>query len=137
MNGIVYSEYTKENSTTLKDDDTSLGTVLTDQEIVDIQTENEVYSSLCGTEIYFSYLFKIVNTASEGFKIRWVGKSDIATTGRAVYLQAYDQVSEEWVTLDTDILTSAGGRVELEALINTDYAKYFDINNIISCRIYQ
>jgi len=54
-----------------------------------------------------------------------------------VTLQIYNRVSTTWVDLQTNNLADAATDFTLTGTKTGDVSMYYDVNNYISCRVYQ
>jgi len=69
--------------------------------------------------------------------VMWKGKSDRAPSTSKVVLQIFDRDGNTWEDLAEDNVTVANTLVTLTGIITTNLEHYYDVNNQISCRVYQ
>ncbi len=132
--------YSRESTTDLESDDTPLATTFSEQDYTDVESDDNVYVDLQGTARYMKFLFKEFNeneTNEQKFTITWRGKSSLAPSSAAVYLQVYNRTSGQWETLDSDSTTSANTKFTLTGTKSTNLSGYYDSNYVISVRVYQ
>lgn len=139
LEGSLANIYTRESESDLEEDDSLLETFFTEQDYTDVATEDDTFVNLVGASTYFKYLFKEYNenNSSEPFVITWKGKSTLAPSSSAIYLQIYNRASEEWESLDSDNSSNANAKITLSGSKNSDLENYYNEDYIISCRVYQ
>jgi hypothetical protein len=132
------SEFSKEDSAVLATNDTSLTVPFTTADYTKVGTDDNNYVSQSGVN-NINFLFKEPNADAENsnFTITWKGKSSLAPSTSAVYLQIYNRDSAEWEALDSDNSTAADTKFTLTGGKSADLANYFDANFIVSARVYQ
>lgn len=115
--------------------DDDLETNYTEQDVIDVSLNNEVYVDQEGAEEYMIHQFKdfVGNRAS--CTPYWEGKSDLAPSSSIVKLQAYNYNTTTWDDIDTDNASDANTDFVLTNTIAdlTDYLQ----GGVITCRVYQ
>lgn len=140
IEGYAGDYYSKGSTTDLESDDTPLETQFSEQDYTTVRTDDDNYVDLQGTAQYMKFLFKELNeneTNEQKFTITWRGKSSLAPSSAAVYLQVYNRTSGQWETLDSDSTTSANTKFTLTGTKSTNLSGYYDSNYVISVRVYQ
>ena len=117
--------------------DNNLTNTFSPQEYLDVENLDGQTSIQTSDGQYSVFLFKNKNTDQENISATWTGKSNIAPSSSAVYLQIYNRNSTTWETLDTDSTSSVNTNFTLTGTQTTNLSNYFDTNYWISCRIYQ
>jgi hypothetical protein len=145
VNGEAYvvlteeTVYSKGVEGTLPADDTPL-TQYTEQEVTDVGTDDNTFVDLDATsDAYAVHLFSEKNDAETevGFNVSVKVKSTLAPSVSPVYLQVYNRTLEEWETLDSDGATDENTEFELSAYKGTDLSDYYDVDYVVSFRVYQ
>lgn len=137
---LEYLNYTRENSATLDTSDVGLPTVSTYDDFIKVNTDDDTFLDLEGSQVYFKYLFKKNNHNTDNtnpFTVTWSGKSTVAPSTSTVYLQVFNRDSQEWETIDSDNSTGANTKFTLTASVTESVGNYYDENYLISCRVYQ
>ncbi len=140
IEGFVDTLYSRESSASLKAGDSNLSTMFSEQDYTDVATDDDTFVDLEGTAQYFQLLFKEPNgneNNTDVFTVTWKGKSTLAPSSSAVYLQIYNRTTESWTTLVSNSSASANVEFTLEDTVSTDLSDYYDTNYIISVRVYQ
>jgi len=92
-------------------------------------------------EDYWIFEFKDKHTNNtDKIKVSWKGKTDLAPSTKAVYLQIYNQTDEVWETLNSDNATGADTEFTLSGEQFAQVDKYYKADNgsyWASCRVYQ
>jgi len=137
-------------------DDSNLETPFLNTEYSKVATEDSIYVSQSSTNQYSEFLFKDYNSFSDyKFTVTWIGQTTVRPSNSTVYLQVYNHNSSEWETIAQmpglfgDSQIPYGGddyyfstEVEntnftLTGTIDSNVANYYDVNNYVSCRVYQ
>lgn len=140
MQGFADDFYSRESADDLESNDTPLATTFSEQDYTDVESDDNVYVDLQGTARYMKFLFKEFNeneTNEQKFTITWRGKSSLAPSSAAVYLQVYNRTSGQWETLDSDSSSPANTKFTLEGSKATNLSDYYDEHYVISVRVYQ
>jgi hypothetical protein len=140
IEGFVDTLYSRESSASLRADDSNLSTMFSEQDYTDVATDDDTFVNLEGIAQYFQLLFKEPNgneNNTDDFKITWKGKSSLAPSSSAVYLQIYNRTAESWTTLVSNSSANANTEFTLEDTVSTNLSDYYDTNYIISVRVYQ
>jgi hypothetical protein len=114
--------------------------MFSEQDYTDVATDDDTFVDLEGIAQYFQLLFKELNgneNDTDDFKITWKGKSSLAPSSSAVYLQIYNRTTESWTTLLSNSSANANTEFTLEDTVSTGLSDYYDENYIISVRVYQ
>jgi hypothetical protein len=115
-----------------------LANIYTEQNITDVASDNAVRVPATGTSRYTIHEFKDQNdNNSDYIELAWNGQSSVATTLQPMYLEIYNQTSNEWEQVDSDNTTSADTDFNLTATINTNMTDYYDVDNYVTARVYQ
>ena len=94
------------------------------------QTANNQYA-------IFEFKDKNLNN-TDAITVTWDGQSSLAPSQSEVFLQIYNRSGAgSWTTIDSDNAESANTDFQLSAIVSVGLSDYYDINNIISCRVYQ
>lgn len=138
LEGFAGTTYSRESSSSLGSDDTTLATVFSEADYTTVGTDDDNYVNLEGIQEYFQFLFKEKHTNNtDNFKITWKGKSTLAPSVSTVYLQIYNRTTSTWTTLTSNNTASANTKFTLESTISSNLSDYYDSNYIISARVYQ
>lgn len=122
--------YSKGSVITLPTDTSDL-TEFTAQEYINVDTQDAITTSQESANISV-FLFKVKNDGNNDLvTFTWYGKSDNTST---VYMQVYNTNSSTWTTVDSNVPV-ADAFFELQAQVTT--SEYSDVDNFISCRVYQ
>ena len=130
-----WTNYTKGDYVTLPTDDTDLENVYSAQDILDVAVADEVTVGQVAELEFIVHQFKDFVGDEENARIECKFMSTQSPTNSTVYLQIYNQVTNEWETLEENSTASAYEYVTFTHEIQdlTDYKN----SGIISCRIYQ
>ena len=140
MQGFADDFYSRESADDLESNDATLETTFSEQDYTDVENDDNVYVDLNGTAQYMKFLFKEFNeneSNTQKFTITWRGKSSLAPSSAAVYLQVYNRTSGQWETLDSDSSSPANTKFTLEGSKATNLSDYYDEHYVISVRVYQ
>lgn len=97
-----------------------------------------VYADQSATNQYSVFLFRDRNANNtDPINVSWTGKSNIAPTASAVYLEIYNRNSGLWETLDSNSAAAAGSNFTLTGTQSSSLSDYYDGNNAVACRVYQ
>jgi hypothetical protein len=80
--------------------------------------------------------FKDFYPTNQPCYLNWTGRSDLAPSTSAVFLQIFNQNTGAWETVATNNVIGAGIDFTLTALI-PDPTDYKDGSQVISSRVYQ
>ena len=116
-------------------DSADLTTMYSAQEVLDIAADDATRVSQISYGDYAIHLFKRLVAGSKA-TIKSNVRSNIAPSESTVYLQIYNHDSDTWVTIDSDGATVADTDFDLEAVV-ADLTNYKDLENLVSCRVYQ
>jgi hypothetical protein len=117
-------------------DDTDLTNIYTEQQIIDVSTEDDIYVCQEATNKYDIHQFKNWNDSEINCKLKSRLACSLAPSISTVYLQIYNRNSTLWETVDSNNTAAANTKFTLTAIIS-DLTNYKDINNVTACRIYQ
>jgi hypothetical protein len=131
--------YTRGNYATLPLNDNDLSVIYSDQDYIDVATIDQIRVSQSATGEYTVHQYRIY--AGELIDhnectIYWVGQTDLATSISPVYLQVYNQSTDEWETLFTESTCPANQDFSMDTYI-VNLTNYKDDNFVVSFRIYQ
>jgi hypothetical protein len=126
--------YTRGNYAELPADDTDLENTYTETDYTNASSDNNVWVEQPASGEYSIHQFKdYISVGNATFT--WVGKSSLAPTTSAVYLQIYNQITTEWEQLDVNNSSSVDTNFTLTNSV-ADLANYKN-GGVISCRVYQ
>lgn len=120
----------------LPTDNSDLSTVYS---AIDVQTVANIDNNfVCQTATgeYMVHQYKNFIGASTQIQLNWKGKSSQDTSLEPIYLQIYNQQSNIWQTVASDIKSLPGVDIRLEVTI-LDTSFYVDADQVITCRIFQ
>lgn len=133
-NSILYTRY---DLAALPGDDTDLTTTYSDQDVIDVATEDSVYVDQDASgNFYAIHQFKNDVGSANSCILTWKGKTDTAPSSSTVHLEIYNRDTTVWDSVDTDSTTAANTDFTLTGTI-PDLTDYKDVSNLISCRVYQ
>ena len=119
-------------------DATDLAINFSAQDYTDVATDNTVYVDQSTTDPnYAIFLFKARNTVPAPVTISWNGKSSIAPSSFTVTLEVYNVDITTWELLQTNSTAGVDEEFNLGGIVDSGFADYYDIDNYISCRVYQ
>jgi len=122
----------------LPSDDTDLDTPYSVQDYIDVATDDNVTVDECAIGGFNEHLFKNKNTNNtDNIQLTIRTQSELAPSLSTVYLQIYNRTTPGWETVDSDSVTAANTEFILTGSITSGLSNYYDINNYISCRVYQ
>jgi hypothetical protein len=127
-------DYSRGEYDNLSVDDADLITAYTPQDVMDVETDNDVEVGQDATANYSIHLYKNSGTGDK-VRVNWKGKSTLAPSSSAVYLQIYNQTTSLWETLTSN--NSANADTDFELIAYSTLIDYQDENGFIACRIYQ
>jgi len=131
-----YENYTRGDYAALPGDDADLETPYIPQDYTDVSTDNGVRVAQTATDEYAIHEFKNYVGSETGCTVLWNGQTNNPPAINTVYLQIYNQDTDEWETIDTDNTTAASTDFNLTADI-ADLTDYKNGSLVISCRVYQ
>jgi len=140
ITGAPEDVYTREAITPLPGDDTDLTTSYSEQDITDVSASDDDRVGLETTSVkYLIHQFKKYNdnNALENMNVSWEGQTTLAPSSSTVYLQVYNLDTTLWETLDSDNSSSVNTDFSLSGIVNADLANYYDVNYLVSFRVYQ
>ena len=113
-----------------------LTTMYSEAEEVVVESQNNEYVEQTGSGKYLIHQFKtfIGNESYAAIEVEL--KSDLAPKYSPVYLQVFNQNSNQWETIDSDDESDANINFELFYIINNTIS-YIDNQKLITCRVYQ
>ena len=117
-------------------DDSDLGTIYTEDEKIDVAQTDAVRVGQLGILEFMIHQYKDFVNAEGYCTIEWFGRSKLEGYRSTIYLQVYNQVTNEWETLDSNNTAEEYEDVELFATL-LDLTNYKTAINTISCRVYQ
>ena len=131
--------YSKEANYSLPADADLLNTLYSDSEVGDVATDNDVRVSQQGQNAqYVIHQFKYIHiNNTDPIIAHWQGKTNIAPSSRPVYMEIFNNNSEEWEVLDSDNSSSADTDFDLEGGVFVDTGDYYDADNKVTVRVYQ
>lgn len=130
--------YSRKASASLPSNDTNLTTLFNPEEYGDVAVEDAQYASQAATDQYAIQQFKCRATnSSDLIYAVWIGKTNIAPSASAVYLQIYNRNSGLWETLDSNNSANADVNFTLSGEKLTNLSHYYDATNWASFRVYQ
>jgi hypothetical protein len=129
-------EYSKEDSSSLNSDDSTLSTTFNSTNYSNVTTEDSTFDTISG-DGYLNYLFKAYKSGGGNFLINVKAKSTKAPSSNTVYLQVYNRDTTSWENLDSDSSTGANTVFTLSGGKNSSLTDYYDSDNLLSLRVYQ
>lgn len=127
--------YSKDSQPGLNLNDDDLLTYYTDQEMIDVATEDDVYVDQVG-DGYNVHEFKDDATGFTSSTPVCKLKSDLAPSTSGVYLEVFNQNTAQWEEVDHDDTTAANTKFTLTGFI-PDITDYVNGSNIIAYRVWQ
>lgn len=135
-----WNDYTRGAYAALPADDTNLGTAYSAQDVIDVGTANDTRvgqnSDIINSKTLILHQFKDYVGGLSAWRVQTELQSSLAPSSSPVYLQIFNQISNEWETIDSDSATGADTDFVLAADIMVDVDNYKD-GDTISCRVYQ
>jgi hypothetical protein len=136
ISGRKLSYHTKGDKTTLPTTTADLDTLYTDQEEIDVSTDDETYVNVEGSN-YLIHQHAKVNSNKSALSIKWNGQSTLAPSSSTVYLQIYNFNTNSWETLSSNNSASANTDFSLTGSKTTNLTYYYDSDNYCYVRVYQ
>jgi len=136
ISGRKLSYHTKGDKTTLPTTSADLDTLYTDQEEIDVSTDNGTYVNVEGSN-YLIHQHAKVNSNKSALSIKWNGQSTLAPSSSTVYLQIYNFNTNSWETLSSNNSASANTDFSLTGSKTTNLTYYYDSDNYCYVRVYQ
>ena len=136
ISGRKLSYHTKGDKTTLPTTTADLDTLYTDQEEIDVSTDNGTYVNVEGSN-YLIHQHAKVNSNKSALSIKWNGQSTLAPSSSTVYLQIYNFNTNSWETLSSNNSASANTDFSLTGSKTTNLTYYYDSDNYCYVRVYQ
>jgi len=136
ISGRKLSYHTKGDKTTLPTTTADLDTLYTDQEEIDVSTDDETYVNVEGSN-YLIHQHAKVNSNKSALSIKWNGQSTLALSSSTVYLQIYNFNTSSWETLSSNNSASANTDFNLTGSKTTNLTYYYDSDNYCYVRVYQ
>jgi len=136
ISGRKLSYHTKGDKTTLPTTSADLETLYTDQEEIDVSTDNGTYVNVEGSN-YLIHQHAKVNSNKSALSIKWNGQSTLAPSSSTVYLQIYNFNTNSWETLSSNNSASANTDFSLTGSKTTNLTYYYDSDNYCYVRVYQ
>ena len=120
--------FTRQGSIDLPVTKNDLSIIYTDQEVIDVSADDNIYVDLTATSPnYLVHQFKLRNSNSkDSIKITMGIKSNFSSIISPIYLQVWNTVSKEWETLDTNNLAQEDEKIYLVGRITSNQANYYD-----------
>ena len=121
VNGLSpFQSYTRGDYSSLPTDTTNLETSFSDQDYLDVETDNNIYvlQLAAGEHAIFQFKDKNLDGYSAASVLARVKSSTAASTA-PIYLQIYNQTTNSWETLDVDHSTAANTEFILSGAIPT------------------
>ena len=120
----------------LPTNDADLETMYTEQDLIDVATNDGVRVGQTATSEYAVHQFKDSTSGSNQCTIQWDGQTNCPPSLSTVYLQIYNQISGTWETVDSNNSAPADTDFTLSASMS-DLTNYMTVGELISCRVYQ
>jgi len=100
--------------------------------------DDDLYISQTATDEYAIFIWKDRNSNNtDTIKVTYKGKSSLAASTQAIYLEIYNQDGTIWEQLDVDNTTAVDTEFTLTGNIVINVENYYDTDNWIVCRVYQ
>lgn len=131
-----WEQYTRGNYAALPSGTTDLETSYSEQDYLDVDTNNDVRVNQSSVAEYAIHQFKDYVGAAASCTLTWEGQTNQACTWSPVVLQIYNLNTPGWETVDSDSTTDADTDFTLTANI-PDLTNYVEANGTITCRVYQ
>jgi len=128
-------DYTRGDYLELPVDDTNLETAYSMQDIIDVETEDDILVGQQAADQIAIHMYKDYSTANSAH-FEWIGQSTFAPSNIAIYLQIYNFNSAEWETLSSNNIANADTNFTLSG-DKEDLTDYKDGSGFVVCRIYQ
>jgi hypothetical protein len=130
-----YQDYTKGDYASLPTDTADLETPYSEQEVLDVATNDGTRVSQSATGEFAIHQFKDWVGSANSCTITWEGQTNCPPSLSTVYLQIFNPLNPSWDTLDTDNTSAADTDFTLTVSI-PDLTNYKSVNQI-TCRIFQ
>jgi len=131
-----WKAYTRGNYTTLPTDDADLETSYSDQDITDVGTSNNVWVGQNANLEYAVHQYKEYAGGDSVATVNWEGKSSIPPSTLPIYLQIYNQNTDEWETLASNNSAAVDTDFTLSYIV-PNLTNYKTVESIIVFRVYQ
>jgi hypothetical protein len=134
-------EYSREFTNSLPIDNTTLDTLYSDAEVIEVGIDNDSYVSIGANDfrgVYKLHQFKYQHTNNvDSISLVIQAKTDLAPTISTVYFQIFNVSTEEWETLDSNGVSDVSIEFVLAGGKFDNVEDYYDDENWVSVRIYQ
>lgn len=133
-----WTDYTRDDLSSLPLDDADLITGYSAQDILDVASNDVAWVSQTTTQ-YAVHQFKNYVTGSSNINLEAKCRSSLAPGSSIVKLQIYNRTTTTWVDVDSNNAAAAGDSFILSGNITPVNlnANYMNGSGVISCRIWQ
>jgi len=114
-----------------------LENIYTSGEISQVASDNADRVSQSAIAQYAIHQYKTDVGVNTSWTFHWNGQSSLAPSTSVVKLQIYDIEGTTWEDLDEDNAAAANTDFDLTATVTSDLDHYKDVNNVVTCRVYQ
>ncbi len=134
---LVTKVWTYEDKATLPTNDALLANSYSDTDRSNIATNDNVFKDLTGSAYLVEQGWIYHTNNVDEINVAWSGKSTLAPSASAIYLQIYNHTTDAWVTLDFDNTTAIDTEFSLSGSQTTDLSQFYDTGNRVAIRVYQ
>lgn len=131
-----YTAYTRGDENSLPANDTDLETNYSEQDVIDVATNNDVRVAQTGAGQFMTHQYKDF-IGSNAVALTWEGQTTLGPSSSTAFFQIYNRNTTTWeTTVDSDNTSSANMDFILTGNI-ADLTNYKNASSVISCRVYQ
>lgn len=129
--------YSRQDLSTLPSNNTDLAIPFSQADYGTVAADDSTYVDLAGSNFLTFQFKKEADSTTNAVTVIWNGKSTIAPSTRAAYLQIYNRTSGAWETIDSNTVAAANTDFTMTGSKTTNLTNYYDANKIVTARVYQ
>jgi hypothetical protein len=131
-----YVDYTRGEYANLPPDTSDLAIAYSDAEKIHVEETDGIAVGQVGTLTYMLHQFKRFVGNQALFEIEWSGSTTLDPGLSPVYLQVFNQHTQQWETIDSNRSAEEGITFELEGKVS-NVPVYLDADGVLAYRVYQ
>lgn len=132
-----YQAYTRGDYASLPTNNNDLEISYSAQDYTDVSLNDTIRVGQTATGQYAIHQFKDFVGSATSWVLIWDGQSDLAPSASKVVLQIYDVEGGIWEDVAENSTTAANTDFTLTGVISSDADHYKNVQNVITCRVYQ
>ena len=134
---FALTNFSRGDYAALPSTEADLENIYTSGEISQVASDNADRVSQSAIAQYAIHQYKTDVGVNTSWTFHWNGQSSLAPSTSVVKLQIYDIEGTTWEDLDEDNAAAANTDFDLTATVTSDLDHYKDVNNVVTCRVYQ